>query len=204
MSLVSVFQGAIPDGLRRHRGVAGDALAAIAGALLVLAFAPFAVYPLAILCIAVLFRLLDGVSVRRAFWRGFLFGVVEFVFGVYWLYISIHIIGGAPLWLTLLIIAALVALMAVYSALVCALGVWLMPRPGPLRWIFVLPALWTLLEWLRGWLLTGFPWLSLGYSQIGSLLRGYASVFGVFGISLAVALSAGLLEIGRASCRERV
>ena len=99
MSLVSVFQGAIPDGLRRHRGVAGDALAAIAGALLVLAFAPFAVYPLAILCIAVLFRLLDGVSVRRAFWRGFLFGVVEFVFGVYWLYISIHIIGGAPLWL---------------------------------------------------------------------------------------------------------
>ena len=193
MSAASVFLGAIPDGLRRHGGIAGDALAAAAGALLVLAFAPYAAYPLAILCIAVLFRLLDGVSVRRAAWRGFLFGAAEFACGIHWLYISVHEVSGAPIWLTLLLLAALVAVMAVYSALACALGIWLAPRAGAARWLLALPACWTLLEWLRGWFLTGFPWLSLGYSQIGSPLRGYAPVFGVFGISLAVALSAGLL-----------
>ena len=178
---------------RLRSGLPGDLLALIAGALTVLAFAPFNLYPLAMITPAALFWLLNGVSVRRAWWRGFLFGLAEFACGVYWLYISIHVIASAPLWLTFLIIAALVAFMAVYSALACALGVWLMPRAGRWRWIVVLPALWTLLEWLRGWLLTGFPWLSLGYSQIGGLLKGYAPVLGVYGVTLAVVLSAGLM-----------
>ena len=178
---------------RLRAGLIGDGLALISGALTVLAFAPFNLYPLAILTLAALFWLVNGVSVRRALWRGFLFGMAEFAFGVYWLYISIHSIADAPVWLTLLIIGALVAVMALYSGLACAFGVWLMPLADWRRWIVVLPALWTLLEWLRGWLFTGFPWLSLGYSQIDSLLKGYASVMGVYGVTLAVTLSAGLL-----------
>lgn len=178
---------------RLRAGLIGDGLALISGALTVLAFAPFNLYPLAILTLAALFWLVNGTSVRRALWRGFLFGLAEFVFGVYWLYISIHVIADAPVWLTLLIIGALVAVMALYSGLACALGVWLMPLADWRRWIVVLPALWTLLEWLRGWLLTGFPWLSLGYSQIDSLLKGYAPLLGIYGVTLAVVLSAGLL-----------
>jgi len=178
---------------RLRAGLIGDGLALISGALTVLAFAPFNLYPLAIITLAALFWLVNGASVRRALWRGFLFGLAEFACGVYWLYISIHSIADAPVWLTLLIIGALVAVMAVYSALACALSVWLVPRAGRWRWIVVLPALWTLLEWLRGWLLTGFPWLSLGYSQIGSLLKGYAPLLGVYGVTLAVVFSAGLL-----------
>ncbi len=180
-------------GARLRAGIPGDVLALVCGVLTVLAFAPFGFYLLASLTLAVLFWLLQDSSARRAAWRGFLFGAAEFAFGVHWLYISIHSIGGAPLWLTFLIIGALVAVMAGYSALACGLGVWLAPRPGMVRWVLVLPALWTLLEWLRGWLLTGFPWLSLGYSQIGSALRGYAPLLGVYGVSLTVALSAGLL-----------
>ncbi|MGH8377646.1 MAG: apolipoprotein N-acyltransferase, partial [Gammaproteobacteria bacterium] len=177
---------------RVRAGVAGDLLALVCGALTVLAFAPFNLYPLAIITLAALFWLLNGASIRRAFWRGFLFGVAEFSSGLYWLYISIHIVSGAPAWLTLLVIAVIVITMAVYGGLACVFGVWLTPRAGMLRWVLLLPALWTLLEWLRGWLLSGFPWLSLGYSQIGGVLKGYAPVLGVYGVSLAVVLSAGL------------
>ncbi|MHB8424916.1 MAG: apolipoprotein N-acyltransferase [Gammaproteobacteria bacterium] len=185
---------ALQDGGARLRtGIPGDVLALICGALTVLAFAPFGLYLLASLTLAALFWLLQDISAGRAAWRGFLFGTAEFAWGVHWLYISIHTIGDAPLWLTFLILTALVAVMAVYSALTCGLAVWLAPRAGAVRWLLVLPALWTVFEWLRGWLLTGFPWLSLGYSQIGSALKGYAPLLGVYGVSLAVALSAGLL-----------
>lgn len=60
--------------------------------------------------------------------------------------------------------------------------------------LLVMPAIWTLTEWLRGLLFTGFPWLSMGYSQVpNSPLAGYAPLLGVFGVSLLLAVSAGLL-----------
>jgi apolipoprotein N-acyltransferase len=178
---------------RLSSGLTGDGLALAAGALTVLAFAPFNAYPLVVLTLAALFWLLNGISPGRAFWRGFLFGAAEFGFGLYWLYISIHIVSGAPVWLTLLVILAVVAAMALYGAMACALAVWLRLRAGVQRWLLLLPGLWVLFEWLRGWVLSGFPWLSLGYSQIDGVLKGYAPVLGVYGVSLAVALSAGLL-----------
>lgn len=174
-------------------GWRGDLASLVCGALMVFAFAPFNVYLLAVVTLAVLFGLLQGASVGRAFWRGFLFGVAAFGFGLYWIYISIHIVSGAPVWLTLLVIIALVVAMALYGAVACALAVWILPRARLLRGLLLLPGLWVVLEWLRGWLLSGFPWLSLGYSQIDSALKGYAPIFGVYGVSLGVALSAGLL-----------
>src|SRR5207237_9333011 len=56
-----------------------------------------------------------------------------------------------------------------------------------------LPALWVLFEWWRGWFLSGFPWLNLGYSQIDTPLGAYAPLVGVYGVSLFTAISAGLL-----------
>src|SRR5574337_935764 len=97
---------------RMRSGAVGDLLALIFGAITVFAFAPFNVYPLAVLTLAALFWLLSGISVRRAFWRGLLFGVAEFGFGLYWLYISIHSVSGAPVWATMLVIVAVVVAMA--------------------------------------------------------------------------------------------
>jgi apolipoprotein N-acyltransferase len=51
------------------------------------------------------------------------------------------------------------------------------------------------MEWFRGWILTGFPWLNLGYSQIESPLYGLAPILGVYGVSLAVVFSAGLILV---------
>jgi apolipoprotein N-acyltransferase len=174
-------------------GRAGDLAAALLGALLVAAFAPFSWYPLAVITPMGLLWLTAGLGWRRAAWRGFLFGAAEFGLGTYWIYISVHEVGGAPAPVAMLMLAALTAIMASYSAAVCALLAKLAPQSGWRRMVWLFPALWTLLEWLRSWFLSGFPWLSLGYSQIDGPLRGYAPLLGVFGVSLCVAFSAGLL-----------
>ena len=191
--------------LRRGRG--GDVAAAFAGALLVTAFAPFDWYPLAVLVPWALLWLLTPLSPRLAARRGFLFAAAEFACGVYWIYISVHEVGGAPGWVAFLMLIVLCAIMAAYSALVCALTVHWAPQPGWRRDLMLFPALWTSAEWLRSWFLSGFPWLSLGYSQIDGPLEGYAPLLGVFGLSLAVVLSAGLLNRAAAqgaSARTRV
>jgi apolipoprotein N-acyltransferase len=88
---------------------------------------------------------------------------------------------------------ALVLIMGAYTAVVGYLAArWFAPR-GLGRWLGVLPALWVLSEWVRGWFLSGFPWLALGYTQLATPLRGYAPVVGVYGVSLAVAVTAGAL-----------
>ena len=167
-----------------------------AGAGAVLAFAPFSLGPIALLSLALLFHLwrhparagLNG-------WTGFAFGLGLMGFGVSWVRISIAQFGGVTLPMAVLITALFVLVVAGYFAL---LG-WLAGRlrgPDDRVWlVLTLPALWTLVEWLRGWLFTGFPWLSMGYSQLGLPLDGYAPVLGVFGVSLLLALSAGLLNL---------
>ncbi|MFM8585403.1 MAG: apolipoprotein N-acyltransferase [Gammaproteobacteria bacterium] len=172
-------------------------LALVVGAALSLAFAPFGFWPIAILAPAVLFWLWDGVSPRRAASLGFAFGSGTFAAGTYWLYISINGFGKAPAWLALALMVALVALMALYPALLGYLANRFMPSRGAVRWLVGLPAGWTLLEWVRGWFLSGFGWLSLGYSQTDSWLAGWAPVGGIYTLSGWLALMAGALAMWR-------
>ncbi len=174
-------------------GRRGDAAAAAAGLALVFAFAPFGIYPLAPLTLAALLALIGPLSWRQAAWRGFLFGFAEFAFGVYWIYNSLHGMGGVAAPIAVLMLLMLVAIMALYSAAACALAVRLAPRDGWRRRLLLFPGLWVLLEWVRSWFLSGFPWLTLGYSEADGALRGYAPLLGVFGLSLLLVLSAGLL-----------
>lgn len=163
------------------------------GAALALAFAPFNVWPLAVLCPAVLFLLWQGAAPRRAAQTGFWFSAGTFLAGTYWLYHSVHIIGDAPIWIALLLMSGLVAIMGGYMALVgYGLARW-GPGEGWLRWIVALPAAWVALEWFRGWFLSGFPWLALGYSQLDTPLAGYAPLLGVYGVSAIAALTAGVI-----------
>lgn len=182
----------------------GRRLALPIGVLLAAAFAPVNASVLAFLCPAALFLLWDGVSEREAAWRGFLFTAGTFFAGTYWIYHSVHLVGGAPTWVALFLMAGLVCIMGSYSAVLgYALQRWL-PPDGPMRWLFALPAGWVCAEWLRGWMLSGFPWLALGYSQFGTPLRGFAPVLGVYGVSLAVAITAGaLVMLLRGSPRQR-
>jgi apolipoprotein N-acyltransferase len=182
----------------------GHWLALPVGALLAAAFAPVGVAPLAVLCPAFLFVLWEGAAPRAAAWRGFLFTSGTFLAGTYWLYNSIHLVGQAPLWVALFLMLGLVAIMGSYTALLgYALARWGVAS-GPLRWLVQLPAGWVLVEWFRGWFLSGFPWLALGYSQLDTPLRGFAPVAGVYGTSFATALLAGAavtLLLGRRAAR---
>ena len=142
---------------------------------------------------------------RHAAALGFWFNVGTFGAGTYWLYISIHVIGAAPAWLALIAMAALVCVMALYGAgLGWAVARWL-PETGALRWMAAVPAAWLLIEWFRGWFLTGFPWLSLGYSQTGTWMAGLAPVLGVYGVSALLLVGAGaLVTVLLGARRERV
>lgn len=164
------------------------------GGSLNLAFAPFGWWPLGILAPAALFALIRGLPPRRAGWTGGAFGGGLFAFGTYWLYTCLHVFGLVPIWLTLILQGALIALMALYTAALCFLANRFWLKPGATRAWLVLPVLWVLLEWLRGWLLTGFPWLSLGYAMIDSPLAGWAPVFGIYGVTWAAAMIAAALN----------
>src|SRR5579864_3402855 len=150
------------------------AIALGAGALLACAFAPLQWWPLAIVCPAVLMWLWQGVGAREAAWFGFWFNTGTFAAGTYWLYISIHIFGEAPVYVAAFLMVALVAIMGLYHAgLGYAVARWL-PETGAVRWLVAVPAAWLLMEWWRGWFLSGFSWLSLGYSQTDTWLSRFA------------------------------
>jgi apolipoprotein N-acyltransferase len=144
-----------------------------------------------VLCPAVLFALWDGTTPRRAAALGFCFGAGTFAAGTYWLYTSIHGFGQAPAWLAVALMIGLVAIMALYPALLGWGIARLLPQAGALRWLVALPAGWTLLEWWRGWFLSGFSWLSLGYSQTDTPLAALAPVGGTYLLTWLLALCAG-------------
>jgi len=171
-----------------------DSLALLAGSVLPLAFAPFGWAWLVIPALALVLWTWQGASPQRAAWRGFLFGLGLYGFGVYWVYISLHHYGNAPAAFASLTTALLVVYLALYPALSAYLLNRLWPQAGLLRWLIVAPALWTLLDWLRSWiLLSGFPWLALGYSQIDTVLAAYVPLLGVYGLGVLLMLGAGLL-----------
>jgi apolipoprotein N-acyltransferase len=167
----------------------------LAGGSVPLAFAPFGLYPLAVLAPLPLFAFWLKAPPRQAMVAGFVFGLGQFGAGVSWVYVAIHDFGHSAAPVAALLTLLLVALLAVIPALVGYLAARFAPRGASTAVLVLLwlPALWALGEWVRGWYLTGFPWLSLGYSQIDSPLAGYAPLLGVFGVSWLVALSAGAL-----------
>ncbi|MCW8927793.1 MAG: apolipoprotein N-acyltransferase [Gammaproteobacteria bacterium] len=171
-------------------------LALIAGAVQPLAFAPFALYPLALLALLPLFALWLQATPRQAAWYGLLFGLGMFGAGVSWVYVAIHVFGHTVAPLAALLTLLFVFVLALTIALAGYLSCYVAARAGlseTIRLLLWFPSVWTLVEWFRGWFLTGFPWLSLGYSQIDSPLRGYAPLLGIYGLSLLCAFSAGVL-----------
>lgn len=169
-------------------------LAALAGFVAVGAFAPFGLFPLAPLSLALLFSFL-----RRAqgpghgFSLGFGWGLGFFLGGVSWLYVALNRYGGMPPALAGFAIFLFCAYLALFYAGVGALYVRL-ARGGLWRDALLVAGLWSFSEWLRGTLLTGFPWLSIGYSQTPpSPLAGFAPVVGVYGIGFLVALVGALI-----------
>jgi len=169
-----------------------DGYALLAGLALPFSFAPFKFYPLALIAPISLFGTWFNASPARACWRGWLFGMGMFGIGVSWIHESFqfsHI--GLPVAIVLTVL--LIAFLAVFPAVLGLLTTRSFIRSDRVRFLLVLPAAWTLTEWIRGWFLTGFTWLQVGYSQVDSPLSGLVPIVGVYGVSWVSILSAGVV-----------
>ncbi len=137
---------------------------------------------------------------RRAAWvRGWGFASVSFTVGLYWLYVSMHDYGGmaAPL------AAAGVLALSVFLAIFPATAGWLArgicpPQAAASPWraswtALVWAACWTLFEWLRATVMTGFPWLNIGYGVVDSPIAGWGPVLGVHGMAFITAFAAAAI-----------
>ena len=173
------------------------ALPFLLGGLSVLGFAPFYIYAVPVLTLATLFYLWQHAgSKRAAFLIGFSFGLGLFGFGASWVYVSLHDFGMMPMPLALLATFLYCAFLALFPGIAGWLQAALkgVAHKAPWRLLVLMPASFVLYEWTLGWIFTGFPWLTLGYSQApSSPLAGYAPVLGVYGVSWLLLLSAGLV-----------
>ena len=172
-----------------------ELVALLAGAATAFAFAPYGLFFLGLLGPAVLFLLWDYAAPRDAARTGFFFGAALFGAGTWWIYVAVHDFGGAPAWLAILLLAGLLAIKGAYYALCGYILVRIAPDPSPARSLLLIPAGWTLMEWLRGWLFTGFPWLQLGYSQSDTPLAALTTLGGIHLVTFATAATAGALVL---------
>ncbi|MCK9395674.1 MAG: apolipoprotein N-acyltransferase [Methylobacter sp.] len=170
-----------------------DCCAPVAGILLTLSFSPFDYSWLALAALAFLFAAWQGCSARRAALRGYLFGLGAFGSGVSWVYISMHSFGGAGVSGSAMLTCAFAAFWALFPALAGYLSVKTAPTHNGFVRIVSAPVIWMLVEYFRGyWVLNGFPWLQVAYSQLESPLAGYIPVLGAYGAGFIAALTASV------------
>ncbi len=159
------------------------------GALAVMGFAPFYIFSASIVSLVGLCYLWLKTSTPRAAWiLGFSYGLGLYCVGIYWIYISLHDFGGMPWWFAGFCTFCLCAFMALFVGLVG----YFSKKLGFA--IITIPVLWGLSDWIRSWIFTGFPWLTMGYSQTPhSPLSGYMPLVGVYGVSVITVFIAALI-----------
>ncbi len=159
------------------------------GAVAVSGFAPFYIFPLSIFSLAGITYLWIKTSSPKSAWvLGFSYGLGLYCVGIYWIYISLHDFGGMPWWFAGFCTFCLCAFMAIFVGLVG----WFAKKLGaPL---ISIPVLWGLSDWVRSWIFTGFPWLTMGYSQVPhSPLTGYMPIVGVYDVSVITVFTGALI-----------
>ena len=180
--------------LLADRPVVSRALAFAVGCATTLVFAPAEWSILAPLLILPLLFIALALSPRDAASHYFWFGFGLFLTGTYWIYISVHVFGNAALWIAILLMVGLSLIMGLFLWL----AGWLtshLSHGEPWHMLFVGPAAWVIVEWLRGWVLTGFPWLAHGYGQVDSALAGWAPVLGIYGVSMMLLFSTSAILV---------
>jgi len=152
------------------------------GLILVFSYAPFSQWWIMVIVLPLFFNSINGADVRTATKQGFIFALGWFASGISWVHVSIDQFGGLPLAFSLLLMLLLCCYLALYPALACYLSSRFSPNKTFSLWL--LPPFWMISEYLRTNVLTGFPWLSIGYSQIDGPLSSFAPLIGEVGISV--------------------
>ncbi len=167
-------------------------ISALLGACTVLAFAPFDIYPVAFLSIAGLVYLAGNTTPTNAFKIGLSFGLGLYLFGVSWVYVSLSVYGGMPLWMGSIAVLGFSLLLALFSAMATGLSSYL-ALSSRISFVLVFPFVWVIFEWCKSWVLTGFPWLDIAYTQTLTWIAAWAPVGGVYLVSFMLVVIAILL-----------
>ncbi|MCU0839285.1 MAG: apolipoprotein N-acyltransferase [Rhodospirillales bacterium] len=192
--------------LRQLKGWRRALAAAILGAAAVLALPPVYALPVLIVAFTGLLWLLEGTaSVRASAIVGLLFGLGYFTAGLYWVANALLTKPEEFGWLAPFAPLGLAAILAPFCIVPALAARWLTPRPGAAR-VIVLAGSWTLAEWLRSWMLTGFPWNLVGSAwTFADATMQPAAWIGTYGLGLitvlAAAMPAVLADAGRADPR---
>ena len=174
-------------------GTKGHALSLLAGCLFALGFAPLGLWPITLVSVILFIMMLNDQTPRSAAIRGWFYGLGLYGVGVSWVFVSIHYHGHTPAPLAII----MTFIFAGGLALLFGMQAWLYQKLGLQRFgILTFASLWILFEWVKIELLSGFPWLFMGYAFIDAPLKGFAPIVGVLGISWLAIASAHIILIG--------
>jgi apolipoprotein N-acyltransferase len=186
--------------------------ALVAGAASAYGFEPWGLWPLTLICFALLIQLISQApSTKRAFMLGWLFGVGHFTFGNQWIAVAFTFQAAMPIWLGYIAVFGLALYLAVYPALAAAGAHWInhrttnalrdpggddaKPRPtATLPLILAFAGLWIVSEWLRSWVFTGYVWNPLSVVTLSiPYLSQPATALGTYGLSGFMLLVVGMI-----------
>ena len=174
-------------------------LAFIAGLVFPLGLAPFDFWPIIPLSAGLLYALLSQPGRASPVRIGLAYGAGFFGAGVSWVYVSIHVYGNTPVWLAISL-TTLILWRPGHSSFATQAGLFARLASKHTAWkIAQFASLWVLFEWVRSWLLTGFPWAYAGYGALDSPLAGWIPIVGVYGCSWLLVLLGCLWVEGASS-----
>jgi apolipoprotein N-acyltransferase len=179
--------------------ILGIILSAVAGMGLTFSFAPYRYYLFGYISLISLIFLIYLNNQKNYFqlplkYLGFFWGLGFFATSVSWVFVSIHKYGGTSVFGACLLTGLFVGFLSLFPAInLLILKKLGLDNPRDWRFGLAFPSSWVLMEIFRGWFLTGFPWGLLGYTQLNTSLKYYASVVGVYGVSFLTAIIATLI-----------
>ena len=169
-------------------------LALICGLIFSLGFAPFDLWMLSILSVAILFQLVKDSSNKDAFLYGYIFGFGMWLTGISWLYVSIHYHGNIGIIGSSLLILIFISILSIYSGLLFLLSNLLRLSSPKFLILLTLPVSWVTIELIRSYLFTGFPWLISGTMLADTFIDGYTPIIGAQGNTFFIILIAVLIS----------
>ena len=181
--------------IHRFQWLQWSLLSLIAGGLTTLAFAPFDLSWLVFLTLALAFYFWNELPAKQAAVSAWLFALGLQCSGVSWIYHSLHTHGSAPTFFAMLLIFLLCCYLSIYTALAAYTVNRYLPNKPVLRLMLFYPASWIVFEWSQGYVMTGFAWMQLGYTQIDLSLSGFAPIFGNHAVGGLIAICAGALVL---------
>src|SRR4030043_146222 len=163
-------------------------LSLLSGVLLIFSFPNFDLEFLAWVAFVPLLYAIHGKTSLQAFTLGFLTGLISYLGILYWIIVAVHTYGNIPLLVSGFILLLLVGYLSLFTG-VFGFLTRVVPLFSGIQTILFFPLLWTALEYLRSFLLTGFPWANLGYSQYLNLpFIQMADITGPYGLSFVILL----------------